>query len=234
MAAGEVQGLKSDLGVRTLSALAMAAVAAVALWLGGWVWLIFVLAVSLGVLFEWTRLYLAFTPSFLGRLLWAVLGLVYIGGAGLALVALRREGVGEALFPILLVIATDVGAYFTGRTLRGPKIAPAISPSKTWSGLIGGMLAAGVVAAVSDLAFAGDRMPGSMMLGQIFVFGAAMALFAQAGDFFQSWMKRRAGVKDSGALLPGHGGLFDRIDGLLAVLVMNGVLFLILRGMGGA
>lgn len=225
---------RSDLAVRTASALVMAAVAGVALWLGGWVWLGFVFLVSLGVLFEWTRLFLAFTDSFVGRLVWAAAGVVYICVAGLMLVYLRRDGWDGALLPVLLVVATDTGAYATGRTFGGPKIAPSISPSKTWSGLAGGTLLAGLVALLPVFTVAKGIKVETGLLIQLFAFGAAAGLLAQAGDFFQSWMKRRAGVKDSSNLIPGHGGLFDRLDGLLAVLFATAVVFLASHAMGGA
>ncbi|HEX4848687.1 MAG TPA: phosphatidate cytidylyltransferase, partial [Novosphingobium sp.] len=147
---------------------------------------------------------------------------------------------------LLGVIGTDVGAYFTGRTLGGPKIAPAISPSKTWSGLIGGMLGAALgIYLAMRIAFTApfiDAMNAAMSgepdavtlvpggegpsLVGVLVAGAVLAVVAQAGDFFESWMKRRAGVKDSGRLIPGHGGLFDRTDGFLAVLFVLGLLSL--------
>jgi phosphatidate cytidylyltransferase len=221
MAGADRQARKtSDLAVRTLSALVMVLIAGGALWLGGLAWLGFVVVVALGTLYEWTRLFLAFTASFAGRLAWGLAGALYVGVAGLALVLLRREGWDQALFPVLLVVATDVGAYFTGRTLGGPKIAPAISPSKTWSGLAGGMIAAGAVATLPAALFA---QAGQGLSLTLVAFGMAAAVFAQAGDFFESWMKRRAGVKDSGALIPGHGGLFDRLDGLIAVLFVYAV-----------
>lgn len=229
----EAPSKRSDLGVRTASALVMATITGVALWLGGWVWLGFVLIVSLGVLLEWTRLFLAFTKSFIGRLVWAAAGVVYVLIAGLMLVYLRRDGWDGALLPVLLVVATDTGAYFTGRTLGGPKIAPSISPSKTWSGLAGGTLLAGLVALTPVLTVArGIRVEPALLI-QLFAFGAVAALFAQAGDFFQSWMKRRAGVKDSSNLIPGHGGLFDRLDGLLAVLFATAIVFLVTHAMEG-
>lgn len=225
-------GRKSDLGQRTVSAIAMLAVAGFALLMGGWVWLLFVIAVALGTLFEWTRLFLAFAPSFGARLVWALGGAIYVGVGALTLLVLRSDGIDEALFPILLVIATDVGAYFAGRTFGGPKIAPRISPSKTWAGLGGGMLSAAVTAMVPALLFA-DYLSYALteLLLPLFAFGAISAVFAQAGDFFESWMKRRAGVKDSGGLLPGHGGLFDRIDGLLAVLFVSGVTLIVQHAM---
>lgn len=114
------------------------------------------------------------------------------------------------LYLLGVVWATDIGAYFSGRAIGGPKIAPSISPSKTWAGLGGGMAAA----AVTGLAF----MPWTPYPEGFFstlLVSALLAVVAQAGDFFESWLKRRAGVKDSGTLIPGHGGLLDRVDGLV-------------------
>jgi phosphatidate cytidylyltransferase len=121
---------------------------------------------------------------------------------------------------ILPVIAVDVGAYFAGRAIGGPKIAPRISPAKTWAGLIGGALLAGLVGVAVELTdFGPAAAPGTsaLAIGAALVGGVLIAVLAQAGDFFESWMKRRAGVKDSGALIPGHGGLFDRLDGFISV-----------------
>lgn len=223
MADGEASR-KSDLQARAVSALVMVIIAGLALWLGGWIWTLFVVAIGLGVLVEWTRLYLAFAAGFPARLAWALGGSIYIAVASLTLVLLRQQGVTEALFPVLLVIATDVGAYFTGRRFGGPKIAPRISPSKTWSGLAGGMTASAIVAVLPALIWS-PADHGALLLPLIAI-GLVAAIAAQAGDFFESWMKRRAGVKDSGTLIPGHGGLFDRVDGLLAVCFTIGVLML--------
>jgi phosphatidate cytidylyltransferase len=225
MAGGESVAKKSDLGVRVASALVMIAVAGTALWLGGWVWTAFVAAVALGVLWEWWGLVSGFEPSPVKRSLWSFAGLIYIGIAAFLLIRLRTDN--EDMFIVLVVvgcvIATDIGAYFVGRRIGGPKIAPRISPSKTWSGLVGGMLGAGAVMFVANWHF--DEMPLPLAWLAIPV-GALLAIVAQAGDFFESWMKRCAGVKDSGSLIPGHGGLFDRVDGLLAVSFVIGVLSL--------
>jgi phosphatidate cytidylyltransferase len=222
---------RSDLGVRTASAVVMLAIAGTALWLGGIVWLVFVAAVALGTLFEWTRLFLAFSSSFGARLVWAFAGSIYIGLSATMLVVLRGDGAEAALLPVVLVIATDIGAYFAGRTIGGPKIAPSISPSKTWAGLVGGMLASGLAATLPAFLFVGGATAGKLLLVQLFGFGLIAAVCAQVGDFFESWMKRRAGVKDSGNLIPGHGGLFDRIDGLLAVLFASAIVFVLSRAM---
>ena len=135
-----------------------------------------------------------------------------------------------ALLPIVLVIAVDVSAYFAGRAIGGPKIAPRISPNKTWAGLLGGCI--GSVMALTAFAY----FFGSFWQGPVqatWIVGPIVALIAQAGDFFESWMKRRAGVKDSGSLIPGHGGVFDRTDGLIAVLFVSGLVFFAHRTVAG-
>lgn len=145
--------------------------------------------------------------------LWLAAGVVYVGLAGIALILLRRDGdAGRAnvLFLILVVWASDTGAYLAGRLLRGPRLAPAISPGKTWSGAAGGVavaMAAGV--AVAWLSATGWSARAALV-------AAGLSVAAQSGDLLESWLKRRFGVKDSGRLIPGHGGLLDRLDGVLA------------------
>ena len=120
----------------------------------------------------------------------------------------------EAVFWLLVMVwAIDSFAYFAGRTIGGPKLMPSISPKKTWAGLIGGMLGA-VAAGVAAALMIGVGSP--ILLG---IVSAGLAVVEQLGDFFESAMKRRAGLKDSGHLIPGHGGMLDRVDGLMAVTV---------------
>ncbi len=143
---------------------------------------------------------------------WALgAGLLYVGTPVFALLWLRAlpgdSGLLYAFWAMALVWATDIGAYFAGRGIGGPKIAPAISPNKTWAGLAGGMLGALL------LGWALDRFAG--LDWRLAMASPLLAILAQVGDFFESWMKRRAGVKDSGVLLPGHGGVLDRLDGLV-------------------
>ena len=228
---------KSDLATRTLSAIVMVAVAGTALWLGGWVFTAFVVAVVLGVLWEWWGLVQRIAKTPLGAALWLVAGVSYVGVAMAVLVAMRAYALHWGIFPILMVIAVDVGAYFAGRSIGGPKIAPSVSPSKTWAGLAGGVIFAAFayylffdrlwrlgLADNAPYPTVSDWFIKSLMAGTL------IAIVAQSGDFFESWMKRRAGVKDSGSLIPGHGGLFDRVDGLLAVLFVGGVLWLAAGG----
>jgi phosphatidate cytidylyltransferase len=112
------------------------------------------------------------------------------------------------LWLFLVVWATDIFAYFVGRGIGGAKLAPSISPGKTWAGLVGGMLGAAVVGGIVSTATGGP-------IWLAIVAAPVLAVVAQAGDLFESLLKRRAGVKDSGTLIPGHGGALDRLDGLL-------------------
>ena len=251
MAGVDVTSAKvSDLPVRLGSAVVMLVVSGGALWLGGWVWTGFVALLAAGVLWEWNRLVGRFGVSGLAETLWFFAGVVYIGGAALAMMALRNgaqfvpvdgQSLGYAPLEVLIgyilpIIAVDAGAYFAGRAIGGPKIAPKISPSKTWAGLGGGALAAGLVAIANELADFGPAAgsPGYDLasLALALAAGGVIAVVAQSGDFFESWMKRRAGVKDSSALIPGHGGLFDRLDGFLAVFFMLFVIATAMRLLG--
>ncbi|HKT75921.1 MAG TPA: phosphatidate cytidylyltransferase, partial [Sphingobium sp.] len=125
-----------------------------------------------------------------------------------------------AFWALSLVWATDVGAYFAGRAIGGPKLAPRVSPSKTWAGLAGGVLAALV------LGFLLHRFAGLPI--QLAAASGLLAVAAQLGDLLESHMKRRAGVKDSGTLLPGHGGVMDRLDGVVAAAPLAALAYLLL------
>ncbi|PDS78172.1 phosphatidate cytidylyltransferase [Rhizobium sp. L43] len=143
---------------------------------------------------------------------WLPVGLFYAGATGLALAAIRsddRPGLYAMLFVFAVVWATDILAYFVGRALGGPKLAPSISPGKTWSGAIGGAVSA-VAAGVVLIHF---LIPGAEFIAA----GAALVLSvcSQSGDLFESFIKRKFGVKDSSRLIPGHGGVMDRVDGLI-------------------
>jgi phosphatidate cytidylyltransferase len=148
-----------------------------------------------------------------GQGLWTPAGLAYAGLSGLSLALLRdgdQTGLTAILFLFAVVWATDIAAYFVGRSLGGPRLAPAISPGKTQSGAIGGAVG-GVIAGIALAAFAGL---GNLPLLALVAF--LLSVVSQAGDLFESWVKRRHGVKDSGSLIPGHGGVMDRVDGLVA------------------
>lgn len=161
---------------------------------------------------------------------WLGAGVFYIGLPTMAAVWLRHDPVNgreTVLWIFVLVWASDVGGYVLGRLLGGPKLAPAISPNKTWAGLAGAVLGAGLVGLSAAIILGkGVRLP---LAG----FSAGLGVVAQAGDLAESWVKRRFGVKDSGGLIPGHGGVLDRVDALLAVLAATAMATLVLEGMAG-
>ena len=220
----------ADLPVRLASAVVMLALAVSAIVIGGTVFDTFVVIVALVAFVEFVLLVVGATANIPYRLAAIIAGAVYFGLAGGVLV-----GAGDFLIILIIgaTVFTDTFAYFTGRAIGGPKIAPSISPSKTWAGLVGGMAGAALwvvlwVVAI-DGGIVGPRFDlglslGAGNLGAAALLGAGLAVLAQAGDFFQSWLKRRAGVKDSSKLIPGHGGVFDRIDGMLPVAIAVGAL----------
>lgn len=145
--------------------------------------------------------------------LWAGMGPLYAGLPAVALIWLRGDddiGRHTMVWLMLLVWATDIGAYAAGRLIGGPLLLPAVSPKKTWAGLMGGMVSAGTVGLVTALVLAFPH-PLALAAGS-----AVLAVVAQAGDLMESWVKRRWAVKDSSNIIPGHGGVLDRVDGLLA------------------
>jgi phosphatidate cytidylyltransferase len=145
-------------------------------------------------------------------------GFVYISVPAFALLSLSWVWEVLTFWVFVVTWATDIFAYFAGRGIGGPKLAPRISPNKTWAGLIGGMIGAGIC---------GWLLATWFEMEWVFLWaGAPMGLVAQIGDLYESWEKRRAGIKDSGSLLPGHGGVLDRLDGLLAVSLVTTLLLM--------
>lgn len=219
-----------DLGIRLASAAVMLVLAGTAMVLGGYVLDTFIAIVALVAFVEFVMLVVKATPNIPFRLAGILAGAAYIFIAAVVLAQLDSYFLVAALG---VVIATDTGAYFTGRAIGGPKIAKRISPSKTWAGLFGGMLLAALwlAAWAGTFHYIGGNFTVSDLIdamwddaiGASFI-GASLAVVAQMGDFFESWLKRKAGVKDSSNLIPGHGGVFDRIDGLLPVALVVGVL----------
>ncbi len=186
----------------------------------GWV---AVAAVTLAVLFERTGLGLALLAAFVALAVlraatsaevkgWLPGGIFYAGLSGLSLAAIRggdATGLAAMLFVFAVVWATDILAYFVGRAIGGPKLAPKISPGKTWSGAAGGTVSAIIAGSAVALSLT-DASPIWVVM-TAFVLSVA----SQAGDLFESFIKRRFGVKDSSNLIPGHGGVMDRVDGLV-------------------
>jgi phosphatidate cytidylyltransferase len=149
-----------------------------------------------------------------GRGIWHGLGTLYIGLPSIAIIWLRARpelGLATLIWILALTIAVDSGAYLAGRTIGGPRLAPRISPKKTWAGLAGGILAAVLVG------LATARAMGAASLLPLALASALLAIVEQGGDLAESGFKRYFGVKDSSRLIPGHGGFLDRVDGLLAV-----------------
>lgn len=149
-----------------------------------------------------------------------VAGMAYAGLPTIALAYIHDEpdGIDLTLWTMIVVWSTDIGAYFAGRAIGGPKLAPAMSPNKTWAGLIGGMLAATAI---------GFALTTKLHVQvRLAAFSGLLAVAAQIGDLFESQMKRRAGVKDSGRILPGHGGVMDRLDGLVPVACIVALILL--------
>ncbi len=251
----------ADLRTRVLSALVLAPLAILLVWLGGNAWSVIVTVVGAGVACEWVTLCGAlvrappgiavpFAVAIAGAvasngagvaalvLLLAGAALVRAGAAGrrsrrvrrpgslaagvlyvgvpcIALIWLRQDAIAgrpNLLFLVMVVWASDVGAYLAGRLLGGPRLASRISPGKTWAGACGGLLAAVVIGYAVATPFTGWA-PGSAW--RVAVVAALLSVMSQGGDLLESGLKRRFGVKDSGRLIPGHGGLLDRLDGFL-------------------
>lgn len=206
--------------LRILSAAILGPLLLAAIWFGfPWIDLVAALAAPL-MISEWIRLTR-------GRPIARILAVLYTLAAVVALLWLRHQpalGRETIIWIVLCIWATDTGAYLVGRAAGGAKLAPRISPAKTWSGLVGGMAWAAVASAGTGYAFGlGRTIP-------LAVIGAGLAVVGQIGDLVESAAKRAAGVKDSGMLIPGHGGLLDRIDGLIAVLVAVALVRLLVGG----
>lgn len=196
--------------VRAVSAVVLGPLLLAAIWYG-FPWLDLIAAVAAPLMVsECLRLSR-------GRPVMRLVAIAYVLAAVVALLWLRHQpalGRETILWIVCCTWATDIGAYVVGRSAGGARLAPRISPGKTWSGLVGGMAWAAVASAAFGYAFG---------LGQtilLAVVGALLAVVGQVGDLLESAMKRSAGVKDSGTLIPGHGGLLDRVDGLVAILLV--------------
>jgi phosphatidate cytidylyltransferase len=188
---------------RILSALVLAPVALAAVWIGSWFFAALVGAGAAVAAWEWTRLCGWSLP-------WTLAGIAYIGLPVVALIWLREQDQGRttAFWLFIVVWATDIAAYAVGRVVGGWRLMPKVSPNKTWAGLVGGIAGAALAGAILGVAL--DSNAWLLALA-----AAALALVAQGGDLLESAIKRHFGAKDSSKLIPGHGGLLDRIDGLM-------------------
>jgi phosphatidate cytidylyltransferase len=177
------------------------------IWRGGVVWAAWLALLFIVMGAEWVGLCRGRARSPWARAALRLAGLIYIGPAFFCLIALRdgRAGLRNLLYLAVVVWAGDIGAYLVGRLMGGPRLAPRISPGKTWSGAVGGTIAAVLAGAV-----AGYEHPLRAA-----ALALALSVIAQAGDLLESALKRYFGAKDSGWIIPGHGGLLDRLDGVL-------------------
>jgi phosphatidate cytidylyltransferase len=213
----------ADLRLRVASAAVLVTISLVCWWAGGLAWRALLLLAVVGMLVEWGRLCRRLPRH--SALPSLVAGGMCIALAAVSLAWLRADpatGRRATLFLLAAVWASDIGAYAAGRLLGGPRLAPAISPAKTWAGALGGLSAS----ALAGLAIGATGWSAAI--------GALLSVAAQLGDLLESWLKRAARIKDSGALIPGHGGLLDRLDGLvaaapvavgLAMLAGRGIMF---------
>jgi phosphatidate cytidylyltransferase len=198
----------NELAVRTLTGIILIIAALLVAFQGGYLLAIVVAGVATAMFYEWTRLTHGWGPA------WYIGGFFYALLPALALLWVReRSGIDLLLWVFIVTWSTDIGAYFVGRRFGRRKLAPALSPGKTLEGLIGGIVAATILGGAWAI-WAGLR-------GALLPLAPVLALAAQGGDLFESGMKRRAGVKDSGGWLPGHGGVLDRLDGLVPVAVLT-------------
>lgn len=212
---GRVTGLTDSLLLAGIAAVAVLAGAYVAAWAG-------LLVGAAGILLQ-QRL----AGSRNAAPIWTAAGLAWIVGACIGFVWLRADpawGTATMFWLLAVVWAIDTAAYVAGKTIGGPKLAPRISPKKTWAGLIGGVAAALLVGLVTGVIVGSDK------IWQIALLSGALAIVEQIGDMAESFAKRRFGVKDSSNLIPGHGGLLDRLDGMLAVVVAVVILSLVTGG----
>jgi phosphatidate cytidylyltransferase len=203
----------SELRKRVLSAIVLAIGALGSAWVGGGIFILVWAALALIVYAEWLAIVRGKSRS--GG--WIAAGIIYAGALFVAVTALRGDpalGLPAIFFLFAIVWAADVFAYFTGRALGGPKLAPSISPKKTWSGMVGGLVGA-MIAGLGVLMLFG--VPVGAMHALI---AMVLALASVAGDLFESGFKRLFAVKDSGRLIPGHGGFMDRLDGFIAAAVI--------------
>ena len=189
---------------------------------GGWLWFGLVTLVSVGLFLEWR----AIVGNHAG---WIGLGFVYALAAFAASVVVRLDpvwGFSALMFILLVVWMTDIGGYFAGRGIGGPKLWPRVSPKKTWAGAVGGFVLSLAVAGGFAANGLGKLMP-------LLLIAAVLTVLSQLGDLFESAVKRKFGVKDSGQIIPGHGGLLDRLDGYVFAVVAAAVIGLLRGGADG-
>jgi len=213
----------SNLALRIVSALVLAPLALLAAYLGGWPFALFWAVAAITVLWEWTKLVTG--PS------WIIAGIVYAGVMLTAPMLLRADadlGFLAILLLFAIVWTTDILGYFAGRTFGGPKLLPAVSPKKTWSGAIAGAFGAIIVAVLVASYF------GTFNRVAMAIIALVLSVLGQLGDLLESWVKRKFGAKDASQLIPGHGGVMDRLDSFWAAALAGCLIGLLRGGFDGA
>jgi len=229
-------GGRSNLALRVVSSLILAPLALALAYAGGWPFAVFWSAAAAVVLGEWLMLVigrnpLAQFPWSATQWLWVLCGVVYAGALLAGTLLLRSDaslGFVAIVFVFAVVWGSDIMAYFVGRAVGGPKLMPRVSPGKTWSGAVGGTFASVIFGVLVGKA-SGLANPGAIAL-----IAFTLSVISQAGDLIESALKRHFHVKDSSGLLPGHGGLMDRLDGYLTAVAAAAVIGLVRGGIGRA
>ena len=219
--------LMSELKLRILSAIVLAVLAIGSTWVGGWLFVAVWAVLSLIVLQEWMTI----TRIKPGFAFWGLAGIVYATALFFSVIALRgdpRFGLAVICFLFAIVWASDVFAFFAGRAFGGPKLAPRISPKKTWSGMVGGVIGGIAAGLVLLMLFSLPVKPVHAVLA------GALSLASVAGDLFESAFKRKFNVKDSGHLIPGHGGFMDRLDGFIFAAALAALIGILRAGTSNA
>ena len=219
---------RSNLVLRVISSLVLAPLALAAAWFGGLIFVLFWVVAASFVLWEWSRLVVHGRLRGFARIDWLAAGVAYAAVLLFAPIILRRDpalGLTAIVFLFAVVWVTDIAAYFAGRALGGPKLWPAVSPKKTWSGAIGGTLG-GVAAGLLTVKLLGLSVAPSVVL-----VAGLLSVAAQAGDLLESAIKRHFGAKDAGSIIPGHGGVMDRLDGFLTAAAVAAMVGLIRGGL---
>lgn len=257
-----------DLVLRIAAAALLAPLALMFVFAGGWLWVLLVSVIAIGLFYEWHEIVdptrnprtfaagvialeliglslwfgwdgIAWTAAVLGVTLvafmatteraWLTVGFVYAAAALAASALIRLDGAmgfQALMFTLLVVWASDIGGYFAGRAIGGPKLWPRVSPNKTWAGSGGAVVLSLMVALVVVWLGWGRLVP-------VLILAVAVSIVAQLGDLFESALKRRFGVKDSSQIIPGHGGLLDRLDGFVAAIVFVALIGYLRAGADG-
>ncbi len=219
---------RSNLVLRVISSLVLAPLAVIVAYVGGLIFVVFWLLAASVVLWEWARLVTQAKLRTFALIDWLAAGVAYAAMLLFAPLILRRDlslGFAAILFLFAVVWVTDIAAYFAGRAFGGPKLWPAVSPKKTWSGAAGGTLG-GIAAGVLTVKLMGVSV-GPMLI----LVACLLSAVAQAGDLLESAIKRHFGAKDAGQLIPGHGGVMDRLDGFLTAAAVAAMVGLIRGGL---